>query len=234
MPDVGDYTTPRLLVTPFDGTTAATLTVHAPDGTTSNPVPSTTDGGHTWATSPVALNAAGWWLLTWTVAGVGAGSENQRIFVDAAPSGPSWAPDLPRVADYIPQRTLVGAVDGYGSPADSFTPDTHPTDAQVTRLIAEACTWVTTRTGTIDASLVDSATSCAALRTAGMVELAYPDTSRDAGVATELLRQADAMRTDLAKANEAITGDDPEDPAAHLLPLWSFPAADPNGDLEFS
>jgi hypothetical protein len=85
VPDVGDYTTPQLLVTPSDATTAATLTVHAPDGTMSTPAASTSDSGHTWTTAAVAFTQAGRWVLIWVVTGTGAGTEPQIVDVDALP-----------------------------------------------------------------------------------------------------------------------------------------------------
>jgi hypothetical protein len=85
MPDVGDLATATLTVTPSDGTTAAALTLNAPDGTDSQPSASTADSGATW-TAIVTYDQAGWWLLTWTVTGTGAGVEHQRVFVPEPPT----------------------------------------------------------------------------------------------------------------------------------------------------
>ncbi|WP_267244352.1 hypothetical protein [Streptomyces sp. PR69] len=85
MSDVGDTLTATLVVEPFDGTTAATLTVTAPDQTATNPATSTIDGGQTW-TAQVPLTLAGVWRLSWTVTGTGAGVEHQLESVAPTPS----------------------------------------------------------------------------------------------------------------------------------------------------
>lgn len=238
MPGVGDVDIPQLTVTPFDNTTAATVTVLHPDGTSTTPVTSTADLGHTWTATPVTLNAAGWWVYAWAVTGTGAGAEARRVYVEPNPTagGPTWTPSRERVASYVPGRTLVGAVDGYGSPIMTFDATTHPAGAAVDRLIADAVAWVELATGPVDLTLYDAATCCAAVYTAYSVELAYPDNTRDTAVATQLYQQAVAMRTDLGLANAAITGHEPEDPAAHLMPQYSFPSEQvqsPWGDLDF-
>lgn len=87
--DVGDVVTAQLLVSPYDASTTATLTVTAPDGTTSTPVASTVDGGQTW-TAPLTYTAAGIWLLHWTVTGTGASVENEQVAVAPTPdAGPA-------------------------------------------------------------------------------------------------------------------------------------------------
>jgi len=82
---IGDVDIPQLTVTPYDGTTAATLAVLAPDGTTTHPATTTADGGHTWTGVSVILNQAGWWVYLWTVSGTGAGAEPQQVYVAANP-----------------------------------------------------------------------------------------------------------------------------------------------------
>jgi hypothetical protein len=238
MPTVGDIDIAQLVVDPFDATTAATLTALAPDGTPTHPATSTADAGHTWTSTPITLNQAGWWVYVWTVTGTGAGAEAQRLFVAPNPTsgGPTWTPDRQRVASYIPGRALVGAADGYGNALGAFDSTTHPTGEQVDRLIADAAAWVELKTGAVDASLDEAATATAAVYAAYQIELSYPDNSRDVGVADQLWRQAVAMRDDLARANEAATGDDPEDPSAHLAPVYSFPDVDavaPWGDSDW-
>jgi hypothetical protein len=91
MPDVGDTATATLTVTPFDETTDAALHVTAPDATTSDPTPATADSGATW-TATVTYDQAGWWLLTWTVTGTGAGVEHQKVLVTATPGIPPYLP----------------------------------------------------------------------------------------------------------------------------------------------
>jgi len=85
MPDIGDSATATLTVSPFGPTTAATLLVSRPDGTTTGPTATTADSGATW-TATVSYTMAGWWLLAWTVTGTGAGVEFERVFVPAVPT----------------------------------------------------------------------------------------------------------------------------------------------------
>lgn len=88
MPDVGDSRTATLTVSPFDGSTAATLLVTAPDSTTSTPATTGSGGGATW-TATVPYTQAGWWLLKWTVTGTGAGIEYQQVNVTGVPATPA-------------------------------------------------------------------------------------------------------------------------------------------------
>lgn len=81
--NVGDRATLTLAVTPSDGTTAATVSVRAPDGTVSSPA--VTGGPASWQ-SVVVLSQAGVYVATWTVTGLGAQVEQQRVAV--APNGP--------------------------------------------------------------------------------------------------------------------------------------------------
>lgn len=94
MPDVGDVTTPTLTVSPFGVSTAATLTIYKPDGTTSSPTASTSDAGQTWTTTSVIYDTAGWWVFTWTVTGTGAGTEPQHVYVGPVQALP---PNLPPI-----------------------------------------------------------------------------------------------------------------------------------------
>lgn len=239
MPYPGSTDTLTFGVDPFDGTTGVTVQVVGPDATTLTPTMITSDGGHTWAGNP-QWTAAGKWVAYWTITGTGAGKTEQEIWV-SQPASPaaavSWRPELWQVADLIPGRTLVGAVDGYGNALNTFDDvSTHPTASQVQRLITGACAWVLLKTGPIvaDGSLDPAATEVAALRAAGLVEQGYPDNRDDLNAAAQLLAQASAMRDDLRKANEAATGQDPEEPEAHLFPVYSFPAPFAAGDEEFS
>ncbi|MFC8432254.1 hypothetical protein [Streptomyces sp. NPDC057253] len=84
MPDVGDLVTATLTVDPYDGSTAASLLVTRPDGTTTSPVVTGSGGGATW-TAPVLYTLAGVWRLKWTVTGTGAGVEGQQVAVAPAP-----------------------------------------------------------------------------------------------------------------------------------------------------
>src|SRR5262245_17601879 len=81
--DEGDWRSPTLAVSPFDGTTVATLEIEAPDGTTDDPTPTTLDGGENWAAPAYELTAAGEWIERWHVIGAGKGKE--RTVVRVAP-----------------------------------------------------------------------------------------------------------------------------------------------------
>lgn len=238
MPGVGDMQVPQLVVDPYDTTTEATLLVEAPDGTTSTPPVSTADGGHTWLTGdPISYDLPGWWVLLWTVTGTGGGAEPQPVYVTGLPEagGPLWAPDRVQVANYIPGRTVV--VNGAGlATRYTFDATTRPSGGQVDGLIRDATAWVEAATGAVNETLWPMATAATGMRAAGLVELGWPD--RESGlpidgmitVARELLDRAEQMRTDLARANAAITGDDPTNPGSNLLPQWAFPPPVPWGD----
>lgn len=235
MPYPGSVDLATLTVAPYDGTTLATVRANAPDGSHLDPTPASTDGGHTW-TAGLAYTMAGHWVLTWTVAGTGAGIVVQEVDVSTAAVAAvnvAWRPERWHVADYIPGRTLVGAVDGYGNALATFDATTHPVGASVDRLINNAVQWVTLKTGPIAAILNDAARSVAAQHAAAAVEQGYPDNRDDLNRAQQLYAQAVAARDDLWRANQATTGQAPEDPAAHLLPVWSFPTPDPFGDFIF-
>lgn len=110
MPEIGDSATATLTVSPFGVSTAATLAVSAPDGTTSAPTAATTDSGATW-TATVSYTMAGWWLLTWTVTGTGAGREDQRVFVPVATpvGGPPVYATLEQLKQAIAGNSVAGA-----------------------------------------------------------------------------------------------------------------------------
>jgi len=86
MPDVGDWTTPVLEVTPFDGTTTATLVVTEPEGTTANPGVTPSAGGHIQTGVAYQYTMAGLWLETWTVSNTGAGVQYRDTIVTGVPS----------------------------------------------------------------------------------------------------------------------------------------------------
>ncbi len=102
MPSIGDWVTPTLTVTPFDGTTAAALIITLPDGTTANGTGETTaNSGATWTADPVALTASGVWALNWTVTGTGKSAEPQQIVVSPALAGAELAAPLATIADLV-------------------------------------------------------------------------------------------------------------------------------------
>jgi hypothetical protein len=235
MPYPGSQDTLTLTVDPFDVTTGVTVTVAGPNGSNLAPTAVSTDNGHTW-TAHVAYGVAGKWVAVWTVTGTGAGTTEQEVWV-TTPATPiaavTWRPALWNVADYVPGRTLVGAVDGYGNALLTFDNTTHPTDQQVQRIITAGCAWIGTRCTPIHTTLSDMALAVAATWAAARIELTWPDNRDDLNTAEQLLAQATTMRDDLCRANQAVSGEDDEDPEAHLMPVWSFPRAldmNPAGD----
>lgn len=235
MPYPGSTDTLTLTVAPYDNTTQVTLTLKAPDGTSTPVTPVSADAGHTWTANPV-YTATGEWVAHWEVTGTGAGVTEQTVWVSqpAVPSaGVAWRPERWNVAAYIPRRTLVAAQDGYGNVLYTFDDTTHPRGPAVDLLITDACAWVTLATGPVDSSLYGPASACAAIYAAAAVDRGYPDNRDDLSNADALTQQAAAMRADLKAANEAITGEDPEDPTAHLMPVYSFPDPPGWGDEDF-
>lgn len=145
---------------------------------------------------------------------------------------PVWAPSLQEVADYCTARTLVPQTDGSNLEQPGFSGQTRPTDTLVTRLIADAVGAVLVRTGTLDATLYGQANTVAAIMAAGYVEMRYPErqsANRGDAITTGefLLKRADLLLEQLAARNEALTGEDPDDPGGVFgaLPVWSFPPA---------
>lgn len=82
--DVGDIAVFTLNVSPFDGTTAVTVIVRAPDGTETPATPTSSAGGATW-TVQVPLPTAGTWYVGWTVTGTGAGTQWDSADADPVP-----------------------------------------------------------------------------------------------------------------------------------------------------
>lgn len=231
MPFPGSQDTLSLVVAPFDNTTLATVTVTGPGGAVLTPSTFSTDHA-TWLANPT-YTVAGTWVARWVVTGVGAGvtEESIQVSVPASPAAAvTWRPELWHVAAYIPRRTLVGAVDGYGNALETFTNDTHPSAQAVNRLISDSCAWIGVVVNPVADTLGEQARAAAAIRTAGLVELTWPDNRDDISTADALLQQAAALRVDLDTANTAATGSDPEDPAANLLPVYSFPTPVAWGD----
>lgn len=215
-----------LVVDPYDVNTVATVVLDPPPGGTPlTPTMVSADGGHTWTATP-QYPVAGKWVARFTVVGTGEGKAEEEIWV-SQPAVPAalvtWRPELWQVAAYVPRRTLVGAVDGYGNALFTFDQTTQPPASVVNLLVTDACAWVAAKVNPVDDSLGGLATATAAVRAAAMVELTYPDNTQDLSTAETLLRQADQLRADLDVANAAVTGTDPEDPSAGLLPVFAFP-----------
>jgi hypothetical protein len=240
MPYVGGQDVVNLVVDDFDGTTQVALAVTDPSGVTTSHTATTADAGNSWQAS-LTYNAAGVWVLLWTVTGAGANVKPLPVFVSPGPAagGPTWRPDLPAVAKYVPGRTLtINRVAATNEPQRTFDDTTRPTGQEVDGLITDAVAWVLTATGpiaTTPTSLADMASAAAAIWAASAVERGYPDGStEDVKTAADLLALATTMRKDLACANEAATGEDPTNPTAALLPIYSFPRAKRWGDGEFN
>lgn len=145
---------------------------------------------------------------------------------------PDWAPSLVKVADRIPGRTLVKTTVGGNAEFSTFDQSTRPTAAQVLRLIDDSVAWVQLVTGpTVDLTLWSAATACAAVYTAAAIELGYPErqspNEKDAqALGATLLKQAEAMRKDLAARNDVLIGENPE--VFEVVPVWSFPPGMPD------
>lgn len=144
------------------------------------------------------------------------------------PSGggtlPAWAPDLFRVAAYVPNRTLVGAVDGYGVVRRTFDETTHPDGDSVTLLLEDAVGWLLSATGTLDASIEAAAAGLVARRTAAWVEYSYFDHENDKQHAEALLRQTEVELERLVARNTDLTGVDPTTSADDVQPDVWWPA----------
>jgi hypothetical protein len=242
---VGDAEIPTLTVQPADADTAATLVVHAPDGTstavpvtggtlTAAPGSSPVEYAQTWtATDPVTYNAPGRWVLTWTVTGTGEGAEDVEVWVVASPlaGGPTWTPGRSHVAAYVPHRTLarsvsstVGAEDEY---VFGFDQTTTPPGSAVDRLIVDAVARVTARATNLQPSMFDLARATASLMAAVWVERSWPQDDQALNRANDMEKQANQLLADLIAANDEINGTSYGLDAA---PVWSFPSPDPRYD----
>lgn len=236
---VGDVRQPTLDVyaydgTPGDGTTAVTITVTPPEGETAPTLTtSTADTGAAWTATTYTFTAAGRWVETWTITGKGADIAERVVLVHARATagGQTWIPTREQVAAYVPRRTHVGSATGFGELIGTFTSDTRPTDVECDRLITQAAQWIELVAGPIDTTntaVAEAATTAAAMRVAGLIELTWPDQAGDLSDAKTLLAEADKLRRDVAAANVVITSTDPVAPGQ--LPVWSFPDAVSYGD----
>lgn len=145
---------------------------------------------------------------------------------------PDWAPDLTRVATYIPERTVEIDRESDGMPVLSFTANTRPSAAQVQSQIEGAVAWVLLdTTSSLDSTLFDAARELAAIRAAGLAEIAWPVRDGDINAGQALLTQADAGLKSLVARNDVITGENPE--VFEVAPVWSFPCPDPWGDSNY-
>jgi len=112
MPDVGDFVTARLEVSPADETTLAALVVTPPTGLPIMPVVTASDDGAVW-TAPVVYTLAGLWRLSWTVTGTGASVEHDIVSVAPAPpvtgTGRVYATTT-QLAEYLGEAVPLDAV----------------------------------------------------------------------------------------------------------------------------
>jgi hypothetical protein len=139
-----------------------------------------------------------------------------------------WAPTLDQVASYIPERTLATTVPGVEEALNTFTADTTPTDAQANDFISVAIRYVQMKVGaTIDPTLYTDAAAAAAMRAAGLIELAYPTRDGDLNVGDRWLKLADDAIADLRTVNSDPTASTPD----ALVPVYSFPAAPTYADI---
>lgn len=76
--DVGDIATLTLTVSPFDGTTTATVSITSPTGSVSSPSTTPNIDRSVW-TAQLPLTEPGEYIARWTVTGVGAGVEQQSV-----------------------------------------------------------------------------------------------------------------------------------------------------------
>lgn len=84
--EAGDWRIATLTVEPHDGSTAAVLTVVAPDGTTSTPGQTTSDTGANWTASGYEFTVAGEWVERWVVTGTGKSAERSVLLVAPDPT----------------------------------------------------------------------------------------------------------------------------------------------------
>lgn len=246
---VGDAELATLVIAPADNTTEATLTVHAPGGT-STPVSAT--GGaleaipgtspqqysQRWtATSPVTYTAAGRWVLSWTVTGTGEGAEDYEVWVVASPvaGGPTWTPGRSKVAAYVPHRTLTrtptltGSKDSYQFTFDSTTV---PDGVVVDKLIADSAAVIASRIPTLHASSEPVVSALTALRAAVWVERSWPKDDQSLQRASDMEKQFNTELAALIKANQDANDADngTQDGFDVVFPVWAYPPADPRWD----
>jgi hypothetical protein len=242
---VGDAEVAVIDVAPADGTTAATLTVYKPDGTSDTitasggalePIPDSSDTSQQWtADTPVVYDAAGKWVLHWDVTGTGESAEDLEVFVVASPvaGGPTWTPGRSRVANYVPHRTLAklltSTIESQDAYAFTFDSTTLPTGVMCDRLIADGVDWVTALVTPLNARSEPLAALVAALWAAVAVERSWPNDDQSLQRANDMEKRLDSMLAALIRSNdEANNGTD--DGFDIVYPVWSFPAADPRYD----
>lgn len=234
---VGDSDIPRLTVSPFDGTTVATLTVTRPDGSTFS-VPTAVElggsEGQTWRADPVTYTAPNMWVLTWEVTGTGHGVEPLEIYVLPSPTagGATWLPGRSRVANYIPSRTVEVDPAVHSTAGETYDPgwgpNTRPSGQQVDRLILDQASLVSVRVPKLTESHHEAAATIVAMLVAAAIERGQPDTDTTSlQRANDLERRALSLLDDLVRGVDEETGETGD---GSVMPVWSFPAAPSWGD----
>lgn len=240
--DVGDPITSRLKlgVTP-DGTSAATVAVSRPDGTSitvvASPGWSGTDGDEKttqfYATDDgtvggTVASAAGDWLALWKVTGTGA-SVTPKIYNVAPLPGtttrPAWSPFLSDVADHVPFLTIDQRTPGSQTYLGTFTGWTSPTDEVAQRHIDQAVSIVGAGFGTLTGSLPRMARAVAALWAAASLCRAYARDRDTRDLATQLAAAAAAQLKVLQQAVENAGAD-----TLSAVPVMYAPRPVPWGD----
>ena len=224
---VGDSDIPTLDVAPADGTTAATLVLRKPDGSSTPvtvtadvlvPIPGTspTQYSQRWtATAPVVYDQPKKSVLHWEVTGTGQGVEDIEVWVATAPTagGVTWAPSLAQVAAHVPWLTISLSEPGSQTYETTFTGDTSPDPTVAGRHISDAVNLVTPLVTVMPDLLDDLAGTVAALYAAASLAAAYARTADDAARAATLLARATTAFKQLEEAAEqagvAVEDDEP-------------------------
>jgi hypothetical protein len=172
-----------------------------------------------------AFPTSGDWLIIWTSTGP---AEVDEYAVYARPAGQaaSWAPTLRRVASFIPSRTRAVVTDN--NPVGTFNDDTWPTGDMVDELVGSAVAVVSGRVGTpVAIPAYGLAQTAAALWTAWMVELGYPERDADVQAYSELRKEAENLIKQATAVNIGAGGGTdviPDvDGRPDVLSMWSFP-----------
>ena len=150
---------------------------------------------------------------------------------------PDWAPTGYDVAAYVPHRTLVRAESSTTQGEDtyrySFDETTRPSTDQISRLIADNVAYVSLRLVPFAVSSEGAAAAIVSVLTAAACERGWPEDEYALQRANDLEKRADLMLAGLILANDLSNHDgdaDGEDDRSSVLPVFSFPPADPRYD----
>lgn len=244
----GDSEVPFLVVEPADADTTVTLSVSAPDGTSSavpmvggelEPIAgsSPAQNRQRWtANTPVTYTQPGRWVLHFDVDGTGEGAEDLEVFVAPSPvaGGPTWWPGRSRVANYVTHRTLARNPAAIINSAEAhqltFDSTTMPPGVVVDRLIADGAAWVTMRVSPLAATMQPAAAVAVALYCAAAIERQFPADEQSLQRANDIEKTMRSLLGELVDANNASNGSSDYGIDVSPAPVWSFPAADPRWD----